>query len=155
MNDNQYQDQNDPAASVGSETAQTPSAGGSGDYGTNASSGSCCQKMMAACKDMCNRFMSARVGISYDITTRIIGGEGQGSAQGNHAATQKGQSPSSSMSNAQGQQGNNTMTKQGELELRVADLTIGAMMLCAVMSVMCAIKGMCCGKGCCKCKRKH
>ncbi len=121
MNDNQYQDQYDPAASAGSGTANETQS---------ASSVGCCQKMMTACKDMCNRFMAARVGISYDITTRMMSGEER--------------------DNTRGQQGPNTMTKQGELEIRVADLTIGAVMICAVMSMMCAVKSLCCGKGCSK-----
>lgn len=88
--------------------------------------------MMTACKDAFNRFMSARVGISYDITTRMMG-DGQNSTQG--------------------KQGSNTMKKQGEMEIRMTDLTIGALMLCAVMSMTCAVKGMCCRMGC-KCKHK-
>ncbi len=113
-----------------SDAARIASAGGSGE---NGSSVGCCQKMMTACKDLCNRFMSARMGISYDITTRIMSGEEQGTPQG--------------------QQGNNTMTKQGEMELRVADLAIGAIAMYALMTVMCAVKGMCRGRGC-RCNRK-
>lgn len=135
MNENnQYQ--NSPAAEASGTATNTQDAASAG----------CCQKMMTACKDAFNRFISARVGISYNITTRVMG-EGQGNGS---SASTKGQSQSS---NAQGQQGNNTMTKQGELELRMTDLTICALMMCAVMSMICAVKGMCCKKGC-KCKHK-
>lgn len=106
----------------------------------DAPSEGCCQKMMTACKDSFNRFLTARVGISYNVTTRVMGdGRGSGGSESSEGQPQG--------DSTQGQQGSNTMTKQGELELRMTDLTIGALMLCAVMSVMCAVKGMCCGKG--------
>ena len=120
--------ENTTQSSFGSNTAQTSVGGGSGE---NGSSVGCCQKMMTACKDLCNRFMSARVGISYDVTTRMICGEGQGTAQG--------------------QPNNNVMTKQGEMEIRMADLAIGTAGVCAFMTVMCAVKRMCCCKGKRKC----
>lgn len=138
MNENQYQNQETTKSSASSDAGMTSQA-------LSVSSTSCCQKMMAACKDTFRRFMSARVGISYDITTRMMG-EGQGSDSGSSAGEQ-GQS-----GKTRGQSSANTMTKQGELELRMTDLTIGALMLCAVMSMMCAVKGMCCGKGCGKSK---
>ena len=126
MSDNQYQNQKTPLVNS-AETAQTSVGGGSGENETNC----CCSNMMIACKDLCNRFMSARLGISYDISTRIKGGEGQGLSQE--------------------QQSNNVMTKQGEMEIRMSDLAIGAVVTCAFMSVMCAVKRMCCCKGKRKC----
>ena len=126
MSDNQYQNQKTPLG-TSADTAQTSAGGNSGENQTNG----CCSKMMIACKDLCNRFMSARLGISYDISTRIVGGEEQETSQG--------------------QQCNNAMTKQGEMEIRMADLAIGAVVACAFMSVMCAVKRMCCCKGKRKC----
>lgn len=127
-------DPNTAAAETVQDALPTPSVG-------------CCQKMIAACKDMCHRFLGARVAVSYDVTTRILCGEcgekvqGQRASQGgNGTNAPKGKSSAADQ---------NIMTKQGELALRLTDLVAGAVMICAVTSALSAVKCLC---GCCRSK---
>ncbi len=113
----------------------------------SASSVGCCKKMIAACKDMCHRFLGTRVAISYDMTTRIICGECGRKSQGQHAT--QGVSNTNAPKGKSSAADQNTMTKQGELELRLTDIVASAVMICAVTSALSAIKSLC---GCCRSK---
>ena len=90
---------------------------------------SCCQKMMSACKDMCNRFLDSRISVAYNITTQTHKPHETGTDKGGKSAS--GKTPACAM------------TKQGTLELRPMDMAIGAMLICVISSMCVAIKSMC------------
>ena len=92
----------------------------------------CCQKMMAACKDMCTRFLDARIAVTYSISTDIKKASDGKAPEKASGKTQAGCK--------------NSMVKEGSMEIRALDLTVGMMVACAFMSVMAMIKGFCCRK---------
>lgn len=127
-----------PAQEAGNTQASN-SADGSIDNGsacdTRASCG-CCQKMMTACRDLCTRFLDTRISVSYSMTTRIHGGgKGQGSAKDQT----QGQKPQGTSAGGE----KNQMTKEGTIELRALDLTVGLVMACTFLTVMAMLKGLC------------
>ncbi len=90
---------------------------------------SCCQRMIAACKDMCTRFLDSRISVSYNITTQLRRASERGTEKNGKQAS-GGTSPC-------------TMAKQGTMELRPLDLAASAMLICVLSSVCVAIKCMC------------
>lgn len=78
---------------------------------------------------MCTRFLDSRISVSYNITTQM------------HKARESGTEKNGKQ--ASGGTTPGTMTKQGTLELRLLDLAVGAMLICAFSSICVAIKCMC------------
>lgn len=107
---------------------------------TNAASEkqSCFSKMTDACRMACDRFLRARLLVSYRMTMRVQGHPCISDAVPALSQTIEVQNPKMNRSNV--------MTKEGNVEIRLSDLTLGLTVMTLACTALCSIKALLCRK---------
>lgn len=99
---------------------------------------SCFSKMTGACRMACDRFLRARLLLSYRMTVRVQ----------NHPSISDAVPALSQTAEIQNSKANcnNVMTKEGNVKIRLSDLTLGLTVMTLACTALCSIKALLCRK---------
>ena len=99
---------------------------------------SCFSKMTDACRMACDRFLRARLLVSYRMTVRVQDHPCIPDAVPILSETVEHQNSQTNRSNV--------MKKEGNVEIRLSDLTLGLTAMSLVCTALCSIKALFCRK---------
>jgi len=99
---------------------------------------SCVGKLRDACRVACDRFLRARLVVSYRMTVRVQEHPCISDAVCGLSETVKHQDPQATRSNV--------MKKEGDVEIRLSDLTLSLTVMTLACTALCSIKALFCRK---------